>query len=358
VISVPVAVVSAVGGAARRGILIKGGQALEDLGRVRAVALDKTGTLTLGLPQLQRVVADDEDRALALVAAVEAGSEHPLAAALRRAARDRGLEIPEADAFEALPGRGATARVDGRELWAGGPRLMRERLGGDLDGLVRLHDAGETAIALGEGNRLLALFGLADQPRDEARGLTDQLHAAGVERVVMLTGDSEPIARAVGRIAGIDAIRAGLLPAEKLEQVTALERELGAVAMVGDGVNDAPALAAARVGIAMGAAGSDVALESADVALMSDRLAGLPEAITLARRALRIMRVNVIASLAIKAVFVVLAPFGLVTLVVAVAADMGMSLLVTLNAMRLLRETTPPEARTASCADDCCRPTA
>ena len=153
----------------------------------------------------------------------------------------------------------------------------------------------------------------------------------------MLTGDTEPVARAIARTAGITEVHAGLLPAEKLEHVRALEREAGAVAMVGDGVNDAPALAAARVGVAMGAAGSDVALQSADVALMSDRLDALPEAIAQARRALAIMRANVIASLAIKAVFVVLAPFGLVTLVVAVAADMGMSLLVTFNAMRLLR---------------------
>jgi Cd2+/Zn2+-exporting ATPase len=337
VISVPVAVVSAVGGAARRGILIKGGQALEALGRVRAVALDKTGTLTLGLPQLQRVVAgDDEDRALALVAAVEAGSEHPLAAALRRAARDRGLTVPKAEAFEALPGRGALARVGGRALWAGGPRLMQERLGALPGELGALHEAGETAIALGEGDRLIALFGLADQARPEASGLAAALHGAGVSRVVMLTGDTEPVARAVAGIAGIDEVHAGLLPAEKLERVTELQRADLPVAMVGDGVNDAPALAAARVGIAMGAAGSDAALENADVALMSDRLSGLTEAIGLSRRALSIMRANIVASLAIKAVFVILAPFGLVTLVLAVAADMGMSLLVTLNAMRLL----------------------
>lgn len=337
VISVPVAVVSAVGGAARRGILIKSGQALEDLGRVRVVALDKTGTLTLGLPQLQQVTADDEAAALALVAAVEAGSEHPLAAALRRAARDRGLPVPAAEAFEALPGRGARAVVDGRELWAGGPRLLRERLGALPPELDALQASGQTVIGLGQGDRLLALFGLADQPREEAAGLTARLRAVGVQRVVMLTGDSEPVARAVAATAGIDELHAGLLPAEKLAHVTALEREAGAVAMVGDGVNDAPALAAARVGIAMGVAGSDVALQSADVALVSDRLSGLPEAIDGARRALAIMRANVIASLAIKAVFVALAPFGLVTLVVAVAADMGMSLLVTLNAMRLLR---------------------
>jgi Cd2+/Zn2+-exporting ATPase len=326
VISVPVAVVSAIGGAARRGILIKSGQALEDLARIRAVALDKTGTLTLGLPALQQVIADDQACALALVAAVEAGSEHPLAAALRRAARD--LAVPEAEGFAALPGRGATATVDGRALWAGGPRLMRERLGELPAALAGMHDAGQTAIALGEEDRLLGLFGLADQPRPEAADLAAGLRAAGVDRVLMLTGDTEPVARAVAAYAGIDEVHAGLLPADKLEHVR------GDVAMVGDGVNDAPALAAARVGIAMG--GSDAALANADVALLSDRLTGVADAIVLARRALRIMRVNVIASLAIKAVFVALAPFGLVTLVVAIATDMGMSLLVTLNAMRLL----------------------
>jgi Cd2+/Zn2+-exporting ATPase len=348
VISVPVAVVSAVGGAARRGILIKGGQALEDLGRVRAVALDKTGTLTLGLPILQQIVAADEDRALALVAAVEADSEHPLAAALRRGARDRGLAVPKAERFHSLPGRGATAVVAGRELWAGGPRLMSERLGALPPQLDALHEAGQTAIALGEGDQLIGLFGLADQPRPDARGLAGELHAAGVRRVVMLTGDTEPVARAIAAHTGIDEIRAGLLPADKLTRVTALERDVGAVAMVGDGVNDAPALAAARVGIAMGAAGSDVALANADVALMSDRLSGLPEALALARRARSIMRANVIASLAVKAVFVVLAPFGLVTLVVAIAADMGMSLLVTFNAMRLLSDRRPRAASRAT----------
>jgi Zn2+/Cd2+-exporting ATPase len=340
VISVPVAVVSAVGGAARRGILIKGGQALEDLARVRTVALDKTGTLTLGLPQLQRVIATDglaENDALALGAAVEADSEHPLAAALCRAARDRGLTVAQASDFLALPGRGAQARIDDRELWAGGPRLIAERAGGLPDHLDELHDNGQTAIALGEGDRVLALFALADQPRAQAADIASGLRAVGVTQVVMLTGDSEPVARAVATHAGLDEWRAGLLPEDKLTAVQELEDQRGAVAMVGDGVNDAPALAAARVGVAMGAAGSDVALQSADVALMSDRLERLPEAIALARRALSIMRVNVIASLIVKGLFVLLAPFGLVTLVMAVAADMGMSLLVTLNALRLLR---------------------
>jgi Cd2+/Zn2+-exporting ATPase len=201
-----VAVVSAVGGAARRGILVKGGQALEDLGRVRTVALDKTGTLTAGVPQLERVAALDglsETEALRLVAAVEASSEHPLAAALRRAAADRGLDVPAADGFTALPGRGAQATVDGRELWAGGPRLAAERTGATPEGLAELHAGGQTAIALGEGDRVLALFGLADQPREDAAGLVAALREAGVERTVMLTGDAEPVARAIAARAGV-----------------------------------------------------------------------------------------------------------------------------------------------------------
>jgi Cd2+/Zn2+-exporting ATPase len=366
VISVPVAVVSAIGAAAHRGILIKGGAALEELARVDLVALDKTGTLTVGLPQLRTIAPTNgvtEGDALALMAAIEARSEHPLAAAVRRGARERDLTVVEVEDFESLPGRGVQARVGGRALWAGGPRLAAERTGDDGGALAELHEAGQTALALGEGNRLLATFGLADQARPEAAELVAQLGAAGVARVVMLTGDAEPVARAVAQKAGVGEWRAGLLPEDKLTAVTELQDQGNVVAMVGDGVNDTPALAAARVGVAMGAAGSDVALQSADVALMSDRLDRLPEAIDLAHKARSIMRVNVVASLAVKGVFVLLAPFGLVTLVLAVAADMGMSLAVTLNAMRLLRGT-HRQATTATelvaepveepCADACC----
>jgi Cd2+/Zn2+-exporting ATPase len=340
VISIPVAVVSAVGRAARDGVLVKGGQALEDLARVRTFAVDKTGTLTTGRPQLSRVVALDghsEDEALALAAAVERRSEHPLAQALVAAARHRGLELAEPDAFEALPGRGVLARVEGRDLWAGGPRLAAERLGELPAEAKALEQRGETATVLGEDEHALAVFGLADQPRPDAAAAIAGLRDAGVARVVMLTGDNERVAAAVSERVGADECRAGLLPEDKLRAVEALDREDGPVAMVGDGINDAPALAAAHVGIAMGAAGTDAALESADVALMSDDLARLPGAVSGARQAARVMRQNVIASLAVKAVFVVLAPLGLVTLVMAVAADMGMSLLVTLNGLRLLR---------------------
>lgn len=337
VISVPVSVVSAVGGAARRGILIKGGQALEDLARIETVAVDKTGTLTAGVPELQSVrsAGISENSALRLAAAVEQRSEHPLARALVNAARDRDLVVPEVEDFLALPGRGARALVDGRSLWAGGPRLIREQVGRPSDEVQQMEALGQTVIALGEDDRVIALFGLADQVREEAARLADALAQAHVNRTVMLTGDAEPVAAAVAGSVGVSEWRSGLLPEGKLDAIRELEAE-GPVAMVGDGVNDAPALAAARVGVAMGAAGSDVALQSADVALMSDRIDRLPEALRLSQRARSIMRANVVASLVVKALFVVLAPFGLVTLVVAVAADMGMSLLVTLNALRLL----------------------
>jgi Zn2+/Cd2+-exporting ATPase len=270
------------------------------------------------------------------MAAVEQPSEHPLGAAIVRAARERNLAIPPIGEFEALPGRGAQARLEGRTLWAGGPRLARERAGDLPDAVEELHAAGQTALVLGEDDRPLATFGVADGIRPEAADVVASLARVGVARTVMLTGDSEPVARAIAGQTGIGQWRAGLLPEDKLAAISALEADGGGVAMVGDGINDAPALAAARVGVAMGAAGSDVALQAADVALMSDRLDRLPFALDLARRARGVMVANVVASLAVKGLFVLLAPLGLVTLVLAVAADMGLSLLVTLNALRLL----------------------
>ncbi len=355
VISVPVGVVSAIGGAARRGLLIKSGQALEDLGRVRVVALDKTGTLTEGRPRLVSTVgiADEEERQLlSLMAAVERGSEHPLATAITQAAYEAGLALSSATGFRALPGRGAVATVEGRTLWAGGPRLAAER-GAELpDAVANAQARGETAVLLGEGARVLAVFGLADRARPEAVSAVRALRAAGIERITMLTGDSEPVARTVARETGVKDWRAGLLPEDKLDIVRALQDEHGATLMLGDGINDAPALAAASVGVAMGAAGSDVALETADVALMGDELERLPEAIEHGRRALRVMRQNVAISLLTKAVFVVLAPFGLVTLVLAVAADMGISLLVTLNGLRLMRMRSRPSGVPANTTAD------
>ncbi|MGA7398011.1 MAG: cation-translocating P-type ATPase, partial [Solirubrobacterales bacterium] len=342
VISIPVSVVSAIGGAARRGVLIKGGQALEDLARVRTVALDKTGTLTLGQPRLVEVIPMgdrdrfDEAETLRLVASLELQSEHPLAGALTAAARERNLTLVEPGAFEALPGRGAIGRIEGHQLWAGGPRLAEEKLGQIPPEVLTLEQRGYTVIVLGDDEGPLGAFGLADTVRPEAADALDSLRNRGLGRQVMLTGDNGRVAASVAQGLGIAEWQAGLLPEDKLREVRELELEAGGVMMVGDGINDAPSLAAARVGVAMGAAGSDAAIAASDVALLSDDLGRLPEAARQSQRALSVMRQNVIISLVVKGVFVVLAPFGLVTLVMAVAADVGMSLLVTLNGLRLL----------------------
>jgi Cd2+/Zn2+-exporting ATPase len=372
VISIPVAVISAIGAAARNGVLIKGGEALEELAHVRVVALDKTGTLTVGKPRLATIRAFDgldQDEALRLAASLERHSEHPLAAALVRAAADRGIALAGTDHLSALPGRGVDARLDGRTLWAGGPRLAAERLRGPLPSSVaELQAQGESVILLGEADRSLAAFGLRDEPRPEAQAAVAALRRSGVERIVMLTGDNDAVARSVADRVGIDELHASLLPDEKLARVRELEETTGAVAMVGDGINDAPALAAARVGVAMGAAGSAVALDSANVALMGDDLTRFPMTLALARRSVRIMRQNVVASLLVKGFVVVLVPFGLVTLWMAVAADMGMSLLVTLNGLRLLRTrqatarlveagVTPAKRTLQSESCSCCAPT-
>jgi Zn2+/Cd2+-exporting ATPase len=341
VISIPVAVVSAIGAAARGGVLIKGGEALENLARIDIVALDKTGTLTAGTPRLTEIRAFgelDDDEALRLVASIERSSEHPLAGALVRAACDRGLSLGEADRLVARPGLGIDAEIEHRLLWAGGPRLASQRLSAPLPAIVaELEGNGQTVILLGEAGLLHAAFGLRDEPRAEAPAMIAALRRCGIERVVMLTGDNEAVASTIATSVGIDDYHASLLPADKLDRVRGLQHGTGVVAMVGDGINDAPALATARVGVAMGAAGTAIALDSADVALMSDDLGRLPATIALARRSVHVMRQNVIASLVVKGAVVALVPFGLVTLWMAVAADMGMSLLVTLNGLRLLR---------------------
>jgi Cd2+/Zn2+-exporting ATPase len=341
VISVPASVVAAIGGAAKIGVLIKGGQVLEDLASTKAVALDKTGTLTRARPVVVTVVTFDrieDDAALGMMAAIEKGSEHPLGQALVRAATDIESPIPSATGFEAIPGKGAEATVGGRALWAGGPRMAAGRKAQLPPEFEEIQTRGETAVILGEGDRVLAIFGLADEPRVEAAEAVSKLRCGQrIDDVVMLTGDSEPVARTVADRTGITAWRSGLLPEEKLDVIRELEDKHGPTVMVGDGVNDAPALAGATVGVAMGAAGSDVALDSADVALMGDDLVRLADAIRLSRKAVNVMKQNVTVSLVSKALFVVLAPLGYVTLVTAIAVDMGISLLVTMNGLRLLR---------------------
>jgi Zn2+/Cd2+-exporting ATPase len=339
VISTPVTVVSGIGAASRRGILVKGGAALEAAGRLKALAFDKTGTLTEGRPVLARTVALDgrsKAEVLRLAAALERRSEHPLAHAILTAAD--GCNLPAVENFRTIPGRGAEGEVGDRRCLVGSPRLFEEReIPLDLakDALAEVEREGETPVILGSEQEPLAIFGLADTPRPDAGSTLAALRAAGVSELVMITGDAEAPARRVAQELGI-GYRARLLPEQKVDAVRELVSKYENVGMVGDGVNDAPALAASSVGFAMGAAGTDVALETADVALMQDHLPKLGEAVVLSRAAERIIKQNIYVSLLIKGLFVLLAPVGLVTLWLAVLADMGTSIAVTLNGLKLL----------------------
>jgi Cd2+/Zn2+-exporting ATPase len=340
VISTPVTVVSGIGAASRRGILVKGGAALEAAGRLKALAFDKTGTLTEGRPVVSRVVpldGRDEAEVLQLAAALERRSEHPLAHAILSAAN--GVDLPPVAGFRSLAGRGAEGKVGGKGYLIGSPRLFAERglvLDGATEALEAVERAGETPVILGSEASTSAVFGIADAVRPDARATLESLREAGVGELVMLTGDAEAPARRIAEALGI-SYRARLLPELKVQAVRDLVSEHGDAGMVGDGVNDAPALAASSVGFAMGAAGTDVALETADVALMQDDLPKLAKAVKLSRAAEGIIKQNVAVSILIKGLFVLLAPFGLVALWLAVLADMGTSIAVTLNGLRLFR---------------------
>ena len=343
VISTPVSIVAALASAARNGVLIKGGAYIEAPARLAALAMDKTGTITRGEPEvagLHPLGETDEERLLAVAAALEARSSHPLARAILEAAEAAGLEVRPAEGVEIVPGRGVTGRLHGREVWLGSPRFAAERgLGEALPEalLASIEARGRTAVVVGEDGRLLGIIAVADAIRPEAHGIVAELHRLGVRRIVMLTGDNPRAARAVAEAVGIDEVRAELLPEDKVKAVEELARSFPVVAMVGDGVNDAPAMARAHLGIAMGAAGSDAAIETADIALMTDDIAKLPWLVRHARRTLRVIRENITLSLAVKAAFVVLTAFGMATMWGAILADVGVSLVVVANALRLLR---------------------
>lgn len=343
VISTPVTIVAALAASARHGVLIKGGIHVETPSRLRAVALDKTGTLTRGRPAVVEVVPLDghtEADLLGLAAALEARSTHPLAQAILDAARERGIAVVAADDVRAVPGKGVTGHRYGREHWLGSHRYLEERKQGTEDilgRLKRMSGAGRTVVVVGDATHVCGLIGLADAVRPNAREAVQALRDAGVGHVVMLTGDNRETAQAVAAETGVDEVLSELLPEDKVRAVEALVAKYGAVAMVGDGVNDAPALGRATLGVAMGAVGSDAAIETADVALMSDDLSKLPWLVRHSRRALGVIRQNIVFSLAVKAVFVVLTFAGHASLWAAIAADMGASLLVIFNALRLLR---------------------
>ena len=339
VMSVPVAAAAAISRAGRDGILVKGGLQLEALGRIQAVAFDKTGTLTKGTPEVTDVISlngYDRRQALALAAAVEARSEHPLAQAVVTRAREEGIEPAAAQQFEALVGHGAIARVDGTEVWVGSPELVAQRAAaGDLPADVgRLQDEGKTVVFVGQDDRLMALVALRDEPRPEAARAIAELRRLGVKHISMLTGDNHRTARAIAAQLGLDAHYAELKPEDKVTQIRRLHDEHGAVAMVGDGINDAPALATADLGIAMGTGGTDAAIEAADVALMADDITKVAQALSLGRRATRISRQNLLFSVVLLAVLIPSAVAGVLTVVVAVAVHEVAELLAVGNGVR------------------------
>jgi Cd2+/Zn2+-exporting ATPase len=346
VISIPAAILSAIAGGAREGILFKGGVTLEQAAGVRVVALDKTGTLTEGRPRVTDVVPldrEDEGAILALAAAVEVRSEHHLGRAVVEAARARGGPIVAADEVETFPGRGIRGMVGGRRVWVGSPGLMRET-SGPLDAAVvsrlqALESEGKTVVAVGAGG-LLGLIAVADTVRPAARRVVEDLRHNGVAHVVMLTGDNARVAKAVAAEVGISEWRAGLLPEQKVGVVRELAASRGGVAMVGDGVNDAPALAAATVGVAMGGAATDVALETADVVLMADDLSKLTRALELSRRCRRVILQNLAFAGLVILGLVASTLIGWITLPIAVVGHEGSTLLVVVHGLQLLRRPT------------------
>jgi len=343
VISTPVSIVAALTASARNGVLVKGGAYMEVPAKIRAIAFDKTGTLTEGRPQVAQIVplnGHSENELLQRAAALESHSNHPLARAIVDHAKRRGISIGEAENFQILQGKGASGRLDGREFWLGSHRYLEER-GQETAAVhakaVELSQAGRSVVAVGNEVHVCGLIALGDAIRPEAAGVIADLRALGIKSVVMLTGDNRETAASIAEQTRVDEFHAELLPEDKVRIVEKLVERHGTVAMAGDGVNDAPAMALASLGIAMGAAGSDAAIEAADIALMSDDLSKLPWLIRHSRRTLTVIRQNIVVSIAVKALFVVLTFAGFASLWAAIAADMGVSLLVIFNALRLLR---------------------
>jgi Cd2+/Zn2+-exporting ATPase len=355
VISTPATVLSAIGGAARRGILIKGGSHLERAAKVDIVAIDKTGTLTVGKPSLTEIVTPDGLHPLAnplprsalgllrLAAALESRSEHPLAHAIVKGATALAVELPAATAFQSTAGKGAEASIENSRYVMGSERLFRELNAEGLEKLLQasrpLQESGKTCVWLGlrEGDAVksLAVFALADTVRPAAKELVSRLKSLGVKKVVMLTGDQAIVAKAIGTETGVDEIRAGLLPEDKLNVIRQLKSE-GVVMMIGDGVNDAPALAMADVGVAMGAAGTDVAMETADIVLMGDRLENIPLLLDHTRRAKRVLVQNLVFASAVIVVLIGAALGFSLPLPLGVVGHEGSTVLVCLNGLRLL----------------------
>ncbi len=342
VISTPVTIISGLASAARQGILIKGGAFLEEASRLNAIAFDKTGTITHGrhaVTGVYRYGESSELEILQLAATIETLSEHPLARAILEYATGKEIKPDVPESFLSLPGEGAKITLGGKDFFAGNHRLFEERgmCPEHLHGNLRdLEEQGNTAIFIGSDKTILGAITLEDQLRSGVENILKALRDYGVRRLTMLTGDNEETARGIAKRIGIDDYRAEQMPQDKAAAIEELRAQHGHVAMVGDGVNDAPALATATVGIAMGVAGSDAALETADIALMADDLSNLPVVIGLSRKVVRVIKQNTGFALLTKVVFLTLAPLGFVNLWMAVAADMGASMIVILNGLRLL----------------------
>ena len=346
VISTPVSVVTAIGNAARNGVLIKGGIHLEKTGSLKVIAFDKTGTLTKGIPVVTDIVTFDgnENEVLAITAAIEKGSQHPLASAIMKKAEANGLNFNDiaVEELQSLTGKGIKARVKNEMYYVGSPNLFKEILPDGIDNTITekistLQTQGKTVMIIGTENKILCLIAVADQIRETSKEVIYKLHQLGIKKTVMLTGDNKRTANVIGKEVGVSEIKADLLPEDKLTFIKELRENYQSVAMVGDGINDAPALAASTVGVAMGGAGTDTALETADIALMSDDLSKLPFTMNLSRKALGTIKQNIAFSLVVKALALLLVVPGWLTLWIAIFADMGATLIVTLNSLRLLK---------------------
>ena len=343
-VGTPAAVLAGIAQAARNGVLIKGGVHLENLGSLDAMAFDKTGTLTEGEFRLTDVVSlngTGEEELLRVAAAVEQQSNHPLALAVVRAAEERGLDLPSAGGLENVTGRGVRSSLDGQQVLIGSLKLFRETYGHPLPDSIaqtveRLERQGKTTMAVSRAGDFLGVIALADAARPDVRETLQALLDLGVQHLVMLTGDNDDVARQIAQEVGVTDVRAELLPEQKLDAINALQEKYGKVAMTGDGVNDAPALATATVGIAMGGAGTAVALETADVALMADDLNKLPFAVGLSRKGEAIIKQNLALSLGVIGLLIVTSVVGLVELSGAVVLHEGSTIVVVLNALRLL----------------------
>ncbi len=370
VIATPVSIVSGLTALARRGVLVKGGVHLESVGKLRALAVDKTGTITLGKPRVVAIIsrsALSEDEILARAAAINAHSVHPLAVAIIEAARARNLSIPPVTAFTSVTGRGALASLDGHPHFIGNHQLAHDTglCGPEIEAvLTTIEEQGQSLAVIGHAphdgcaGEILGIIAIADTLRPEVAEALRLIHAAGIEKVIMLSGDNPRTADAIAKLAGIDEAIGDLMPEQKVEHVRRLVARYTHVGMIGDGVNDAPALAVATVGFAMGAIGSDTAIETADIALMKDDLTKVADAILTGRRVLRIIRFNVAFALTVKAVFIVLAFAGLAGLWLAILADTGATLLVILNSLRLLGDSQNSISATAQgLLEQRCHPT-